>query len=120
MNSDTDFHEKFKGSYLPNCNEEFPKLRGSTLPENFHQHFSQEEVSFLSLFDFKYSDLTDAELTLLCQILIKDEDVDSRYKYDVGCTKQNFHINLIDDAFFEPQRVTKVPIHYREQVNALL
>ena len=33
---------------------------------------------------------------------------------------KNFYINLKDDAFFKPQRVTKVPIHYREQVNALL
>ena len=38
----------------------------------------------------------------------------------VGCTKQKFRNNLKDDAFFKPQRVTKVPIHYKEQVNALL
>ena len=117
---DTDFHEELKGSCLPNCDEEFPMHRGSTLPQNLHHHFSEEEVSFLSFFDFKYPDLTDAELTSLCQILIKDKDVYSTCKYDVGCTKQNFHISLKDDAFFKPQRVTKVPVHYREQVNALL
>ena len=91
-----------------------------TLAQNLHPHFSQEEVSFLPFFDFKYSDLTDAELTFLCQFLIKDEKVYSRYKYDVGCTKQKFHINLKDDAFFKPKRVTKVSIHYREQVNVPL
>ena len=117
---DTNFHEKLKGLCVPNCNEGFQIHRGSTLPENLHHHFSQDEISFLSSFDFKYSDLTDAELTFLCQILIKDKDVYSRYKYDVGCTKQKFQNNLTDDAFFKPQPVTKVPIPYREQVNALL
>ena len=34
--------------------------------------------------------------------------------------KTKILINLKDDAFFIPQRVTKVPIHYREQVNARL
>ena len=47
-NLDTDFHEELKGSCLPNCNEEFPIHRGSTLPQNLHHHFSEEEVSFLS------------------------------------------------------------------------
>ena len=37
-----------------------------------------------------------------------------------GCTKQKFHNNLKADASFKPQRVTKVPILYREQLNALL
>ena len=60
------------------------------------------KTSFLSFFDFKYSDPIDAELTSLCQILIKDKDVFSRYKYKVGCTKQKNHIILRDDAFFKP------------------
>ena len=79
MNLDTDFHDEPKGSCLPNCNEEFPVHRGWTLPQNLHHHFSQEEVSFLSFLDFKYSDLTDAELTSLCQILIEDRDDYSKY-----------------------------------------
>ena len=120
LSSDSDFHEKLKGSCLPNCNEEFPIHRGLTLPQNLQHHFSQEEVSFLSFFDFKYSDLSDTDLTSLCQILIKDKDVYSGYKYDVGCTKQKFYINLQADAFFKAQPVTKLPIHYRKQVNALL
>ena len=57
---------------------------------------------------------------LFVKFWLNYKDVYSRYKYYVGCTKQKFHINLKDDAFFKPQRVTKVPIHYREQVNALL
>ena len=120
MNLDTDFHDELNGSCLPNCNEECPIHRVSTLPENLHHHFSQEEVSVFSFFHFKNSDLTHAELTSLCQILIKDKYVYSRYMYDVGCTKQKFHINLKDDAFSKRQRVTKVPIHYRERVYGLL
>ena len=119
-NLDANFHEKLERSCQPNCKEELPIHRGSMLPQNLHHHFSEEEKSFASFFDFKYSDLTDAELTSLCQNLFKDKDVYSRYKYDVGCTKQKLHINLKEDAFFKPQRVTKVPLHYREQVNALL
>ena len=80
LNFYTNFHEELKGSCLPNCNEDFLIHRGSTLPENRHHHFSKEEVSFVSFFDFKYSDLIDAQLTSLCQILIKDKDVYSRYK----------------------------------------
>ena len=117
---DTDFHKELKGSYLLICNEEFPIYRGSTLPQNLHHHFSEDELSLLSFFDIKYSDLTDAELMSLCQILIKDKDVYSTYNYDVGCTKQKVHNNLKDDAFFKTQRVTKVTIPYRKQLNALL
>ena len=118
----TDFHEELKSSCLPKCNEdeELPLHRGSTLPENLHHQFSQGEVSFFSFFHCKYSDLIVAELTSLSQILIRYKDVYSRYRYDVGCTKQKFHINLKDDAFFNPQRVPKVPIHYRKKVNILL
>ena len=65
-------------------------------------------------------DLTVAEVTSLCQILIRDEDVYWRFKKDSCCTKQTIHNNPKDDAFFKPQRVTKVPIPYREQMNALL
>ena len=90
LNLDTDFHEELKKSCLANCNEEFRMHRGSTLPQNLHHHFPEEDVSFLSFFDFKFSDLTDAKLTSLCQILIRDKDVYSRYKYDVGCTNKNF------------------------------
>ena len=48
-----------------------------------------QKKKYLSFFvlDFKYSDLTDVELTSLCQILIKDKDVYSRYKYDVRLYK---------------------------------
>ena len=73
LNFDNGFHEELKGSCLPNCNEEFPIHRWSTLRETFHLHSSKEEVSFLSFFDLKYSDLIDAELTSLCQILVKDK-----------------------------------------------
>ena len=66
FNLDTDFHNKLKGSCLPNCKKEFLIHRGSTLPQNLHHHFSEEEVSFLSFFDFKFSDLADAELTSRC------------------------------------------------------
>ena len=90
MNLDTDFHEELEGSCLSKCNAEIQIQSGSTLPQNLHHHFSEEEVSFLFSFsDFNCSDLTDAELTSPSQILIKDKDVYSRYKYDVGCTKTN-------------------------------
>ena len=78
LNLDTDFHEELEGSCLTNCNKEFSIHRGLTLPENLHHHFSQGEISLVSSFDFKYLDLTDAELTSLFQTLIKDKDVYSR------------------------------------------
>ena len=79
LNLNTDFLDELKRSCLPNCNEDFPTHRGSTLPQQLHHHFSRE-VPFPSFFDFEYSDLTEAELTSLCQILIKDKDVYPRYK----------------------------------------
>ena len=38
----------------------------------------------------------------------------------MSVVQKQIHYNSKDDAFFKPQQVTKVPLHYREQVNALL
>ena len=39
-----------------------------------------------------HSDLTDEEFRVLLKILLDDEDVYSHHKYDIGRTKQKFHI----------------------------
>ena len=105
----TDFSNDAKTLCKPNNTEQFPKFR--TIEQN---HFIIHEVvqegldirpkhasknyahyiEYLKKFDFTQSELTDDEFRALLEVLLDDEDVYSHDKYDIGRTKQKFHIPL--------------------------
>ena len=71
-------------------------------------------------FQFQYSDLNDSEYIQLCQILVNNKECYATHKNDVGKICTPFRIRLKPNANLQTQRPTKVPIHYREKLNALL
>ena len=52
--------------------------------------------------------------------LIKNKDVYSQYKYDVGKIKQKFHVKLLPNSTLAKQRPSTVPLHYQEKLENLL
>ena len=81
------------------------------------KHFSKEDLEFLLEFDFSQSVLTDDEFALLARILLEDQEVYSKFQYDVGQIKQQF---LKPDSDLKRQRPSKVPLHNRDKSEALL
>ena len=71
-------------------------------------------------FDFQYSDITDEEMTLLIDMLLDSRDVYSRQKFDVGKTRQKFHVTLKPKAELKRQRASNVPLHSKEKLGKLL
>ena len=62
----------------------------------------------------------DDEFSDLIQILIKDQEVYSHHKTDLGKTKYKSHIPLRKDATFKSFRPSKVPVHLKDKLNKLM
>ena len=120
---ETDFTRDSK-SCQPPCDEQFPVLRKKDLNNRFIEHYLQyqpkELVDYIKEFDFQYSDITDDEMTLLIDMLLDSRDVYSQHKFDVGKTRQNFHVTLKPKAELKRQRPSKVPLHLKEKLEKLL
>ena len=71
-------------------------------------------------FNFEYSDLTDTEYVNLCNILINNQHCYAKHKKDVGKTYTPFRIRIKENCELQTQRLSKVPIHYRDRINKLL
>ena len=54
------------------------------------------------------------------QFLCQFQDVYSQYKYDFDVIDIPFQITLKPDAELKKQRITKVPTHYRDQIQQIL
>ena len=59
-------------------------------------------------------------MTLLIDMLIDSRDVYSQHKFDVGKTRQNFHVTLKPNVQLKKQRPSKVPLHLKEKLQKLL
>ena len=59
-------------------------------------------------------------MTLLIDMLIDSRDVYSQHKFDVGKTRQNFHVTLKPIVELKRQRPSKVPLHLKEKLEKLL
>ena len=53
-------------------------------------------------------------------MLLDSQDVYSRHKFDVGKTRQKFHVALKPKAELKRQRPSKVPLHLKEKLEKLL
>ena len=60
------------------------------------------------------------ELFELTQLLCEFQDYYSPHKNDCGVVDIFFHITLKLDAGLKNESVTKVPIHYRDQLEQIL
>ena len=87
----------------------FPPF-GDQLIEHYLQYQPKELVQYVKEFDFQCSDNTDEEMTLLIDMLIDSRDVYSQHKFDVGKTRQKFHVTLKPNVELKRQRPSKY--HY--------
>ena len=119
---ETDFTKDSK-SCQPPCAEQFPILREKELNNRLNEHYLQyqpkELVDYIKELDFQYSDITDEEKILLIHMLLDYRDVYSRHKFDVGKTRQKFHVTLKPKAELKRQRPSKVPLYLKENLEKL-
>ena len=59
-------------------------------------------------------------MILLIDMLVDARDVYSQHKFDVGKTRQNFHVTLKPNVELKRQRPSKVPLHLKEKLEKLL
>ena len=120
---ETDFTRDAK-SCQPTCDEQFPTFRekdyNNQLIEHYLQNQPKEFVQYVKEFDFQFSDITDEEMTLLIDMLIDSRDVYSQHKFDVGKTRQKFHVTLKPNVELKRQRPSKIPLHLKEKLETLL
>ena len=111
-------------SCQPDCDEKFPILRpkeqNEALIEHYLQYQPKELIDYVQQIDFQYSDITDNEMTFLIDILIDSKDVYSLHKFDVGKTRQNFHVTVKPNVELKRQRANKVPLHLKDKLEKLL
>ena len=116
---ETDFTGDSK-SCQPISDEQFPVLRekegNDRLIEFYLQYQPKELLDYIKEFDFQYSGISDEEMTLLIDMLIDSRDVYSQHKFDVGKTRQNFHVTLKPNVELKKQRPSKVPLHLKEKL----
>ena len=82
--------------------------------------YTPENLKFINKFNFQFSDLTDTEYITLCNMLLKYKTCYATHKNDVGRISTPFRIRLKPNAQLITKRPSKVPIHYRDKLNALL
>ena len=84
----TDFSDKVK-SLQPQMPKLACDIKRKQLNENFFSEFSPTEQTFLKNFDFSESGITDSELQHLLRVVIENNDVLSKFTYDVGKITSN-------------------------------
>ena len=80
----------------------------------------KELIDYVKQFNFQYSDITDNEMTLLIDMLIDSKYVYSLHKFNVGKTRQNFHVTLNSNVEMKRQRASKIPLHLKDKLEKLL
>ena len=82
--------------------------------------YTSENLKFINKFNFQFSYLTDTEHITLCDMLLKYKTCYATHENDVGKMSTPFRLRLKPNAQLITQRPSKVPIHYRDKLNALL
>ena len=111
-------------SCQPDCDRKFPILRpkeqNEDLIEQYLQYQSKELIDYFNQFDFQYSDITDNETALLIDMLIDSKHVYSLHKFDVGKTRQIFHVTLKPIVDLKRQRAGKLPLQLKDKLEKLV
>ena len=59
-------------------------------------------------------------MTLLIDMVIDSKDVYFLQKFDVGETRQKFHVTLNPNVELKRQRANKVPLHLKDKLEKLV
>ena len=113
---ETDFTSDAK-SCQPDCDEHFPILRPKEQKEALIELYLQYQPK--GLIDY-VKDKTDNEMTPLIDMRIDSKDVYSLHKFDVGKTRQKFHVTLTPHVELKRQRANEVPLHLKDKLEKLL
>ena len=120
---ETDFNSEAK-SCQPVCDEQFPVLRpkeqNEALIEQYLQNQPKELIDYIKHFIFQNSDIKYSELTILIDMLIDSKNMYSLHKFDVGKTRQIFHVTLKSTVELKRQRASKVPLDLKDKLEKLL
>ena len=99
-------------------------MRPEQLNDDLIDYYLQNEPdcikNLIRQFDFRYTDLEDEELVTLIDMIIDSRHVSSQHKFDIGQTKQNFHVTLEPNSQLRKQRLRKCPLHLKENIEKLL
>ena len=111
-------------SFQPPCTEQFPILRPKQLNDDlidyYLQHPSEDIKHLVKQFDFGYTDLEDEELVTLIDMIIDSRDVYSQHKFDIGQTKQKFHVTLKPNSELKKKWPNKCLLHLEDKLEKLL
>ena len=111
-------------SCQPPCAEQFPILRPKQLNDDlidyYLQYQSENIKNLIKQFDFRYTDLEDEELVTLIDMIIDSRDVYSQHKFDIGQTRQKFHVTLKPNSELRKHRPSKCPLHLKDKLEKLL
>ena len=120
---ETDFTKAAK-CCQPTCDEQFPTCRekdyNNQLIEHYLQYQPKELVQYAKEFDFQFSDITGEEITLPFDMLVDSREVNLQHKFDVGKTRQKFHVTLKPNVELKRRRPSKVPLHLKGNLEKLL
>ena len=87
--------------------------------EHYLQYQPTDLIDYVKHFEFQYSDITDNQWILLIDILIDSKYVYSLHKFDVGKTRQKFHVILKPNVELKRQRASKVPLRLKDKLEKL-
>ena len=59
-------------------------------------------------------------MILLIDMLVDARDVYSQHKFDVGKTRQKFHVTLSCNVELKRQRPSRIPLHLKEKLEKLV
>ena len=120
---ETDFTRDSKSCQQP-CSEQFPILRSKQLNDDLIDYYLQYQPkdikNIIKQFDFRFIDLEDEELVTLIDMIVDSRDVYSQLKFDIGQTKQKFHVTLKPNSELTEQRPSKGPLHLKDKLEKLL
>ena len=120
---ETDITKNSK-SCQPISDEQFPvpreKDHNNRLIDHYLQYQPKDLINYVKEFDFQYSDITAKEMILLIDTLVDARDVYSQHKFDVGKSRQKFHVTLEPNVELKQQKPSKVRVHLKKKLEKLL
>ena len=93
-----------------------------TISSNIFYSDSQpkEFVQYVKEFDFQFSRITKKKMIFLIDMAFDSRNVYSEHKFDVGKTRQKFHITLKLNVELKLLRPSKVPLYLKEKLEKIL
>ena len=96
------------------------KQLNDDLIDYYLQYQSEDIKNLIKQFDLRYTDLEDEELVTLKDMIIDSRDVYSQHMFDIGQTKQKFHVTSMPNSELRKQRSSKCPLHLKDKLEKLL